>query len=85
MLVSTEFRDGIRPATALCIDDEGPGFPAGSAERIFEPFFTTRAAGTGVGLAVVLRIVEACGGRVEAGSSPSGGARVALVFPAATR
>lgn len=85
VLVSTEFRDGIRPATALCIDDEGSGFPAGSAERIFEPFFTTRAAGTGVGLAVVLRIVEACGGRVEAGSSPSGGARVALVFPAANR
>lgn len=65
---------------ALCVDDEGPGFPNGAVARIFEPFYTTRASGTGVGLAVVRRLVEACGGRVEAQSSPEGGARIALVF-----
>jgi two-component system sensor histidine kinase PilS (NtrC family) len=51
--------------------------------RLFEPFFTTRPAGTGVGLAVVRRVVEACRGRVEATRGPLGGARIALVFPTA--
>lgn len=79
--VSVESREGVNPAVALCIDDEGDGFSINDLGRVFEPFFTTRPAGTGVGLAVVRRLVEACGGQVEISSRRGFGARVALVFP----
>ena len=46
------------------VQDEGPGVPASSKDRIFEPFYTTKTAGTGLGLAYVRRVVEACGGTV---------------------
>jgi signal transduction histidine kinase len=46
------------------VQDEGPGVPPASRDRIFEPFYTTKAAGTGLGLAYVRRVVEACGGTV---------------------
>ena len=53
--------------SSLYVDvcDNGPGVPNEIAEQIFEPFFTTKAQGTGLGLAMVSRIVEAHGGHVE--------------------
>ncbi len=68
-------------SVALIVDDDGPGFPAHQVERILEPFHTTRATGTGIGLAVVRRVVEACRGTIEIGKSPSGGGRFVMVFP----
>jgi len=65
----------------LIVDDAGPGFPAERAERILEPFHTTRATGTGIGLAVVRRVVEACQGTIEIGASAGGGGRFLMVFP----
>jgi two-component system sensor histidine kinase HydH len=56
----------------LDVRDEGPGIPAADLERVFEPFFTTKATGAGLGLAVVKRIVEEHGGRVDVASSPRG-------------
>jgi signal transduction histidine kinase len=66
---------------ALLVDDEGAGFPAEHVERVLEPFHTTRATGTGIGLAVVRRVVEACRGSIEIGESPGGGGRFVMVFP----
>lgn len=40
-------------------------------------------AGTGIGLSIVRRVVEACGGRVEVAASPAGGTRVSFDLPAA--
>jgi signal transduction histidine kinase len=70
-------------AVVLEIEDTGVGIPEEVRGRIFEPFFTTKASGTGLGLAVVKRIVEGLGGTVEVRSAPGAGARVALSFPAA--
>lgn len=67
------------------VDDQGPGIPSTLVSRVFEPFFTTRPAGTGIGLAAVRRIVEACGGTVSIASSDAGGGRVILSFPRTTR
>jgi signal transduction histidine kinase len=48
----------------VVIEDTGPGIPAESRARVFQPFFTTKATGTGLGLAVVKRILERHGGSV---------------------
>jgi signal transduction histidine kinase len=45
--------------------DTGPGIPPADAERVFEPFFTTKPTGTGLGLPMAARIVQAHGGVIE--------------------
>ncbi len=60
-------------ATAVLeVSDEGPGIPAEVGDRIFEPFFSGRPGGTGLGLAVTRRIVEAHGGRISFRSGAAG-------------
>jgi signal transduction histidine kinase len=66
---------------AVVVEDSGPGLPSHIMNRLGEPFTTTRAAGTGIGLAVVRRVLEASLGRLEVSTSGLGGARVALRFP----
>jgi signal transduction histidine kinase len=65
----------------LEIEDSGAGIPEEVRGRIFEPFFTTKASGTGLGLAVVKRIVEGHGGAVSVRSAPGAGTVFALRFP----
>ncbi|MEW6279025.1 MAG: GAF domain-containing sensor histidine kinase [Candidatus Eremiobacterota bacterium] len=52
------------------VEDSGPGVPEEMRERIFEPLITTRRGGTGLGLAVCRRTVDAHGGRIWVESSP---------------
>jgi signal transduction histidine kinase len=63
------------------IRDSGPGIPDEIRHRIFEPFFTTKASGTGLGLAVVKRIVEGHGGEVAVASDPGSGAAFTIRIP----
>jgi GAF domain-containing protein len=72
-------RDG--DAAVVEIEDTGDGIPGEVRERIFEPFFTTKASGTGLGLAVVRRIVEGHGGEIRVRSTPGEGTTFALRFP----
>ena len=63
------------------VEDNGIGMDEETSERAFEPLFTTRARGTGLGLALVDRIVSEHGGTVELESRPNEGTKVQVVLP----
>jgi signal transduction histidine kinase len=65
----------------VTVADDGAGVPGEIADQIFRPFFTTRATGTGLGLAVVQRIVRAHGGALSHQASAGGGATFAMELP----
>lgn len=61
--------------TLIAVADDGPGIDPDRARRIFDPFYTTKERGTGLGLALVHRILEAHGGGIELESAPGRGSR----------
>ena len=65
----------------MAFADNGPGVAPHEARRVFEPFFTTKSRGTGLGLPICRRIVEAHGGAIEFQSQPGRGARVTVSLP----
>jgi signal transduction histidine kinase len=67
----------------LTVSDSGPGIEAGVVARIFDPFFTTKPKGSGLGLAVVHRAVEAHQGATFVESAPGGGAQFVIFLPGA--
>jgi signal transduction histidine kinase len=70
----------------LAVDDDGPGIDPRDRAKIFEPGFTTKGErGSGLGLFLVRTTAAAHGGGVIVGTSPEGGARIALAFPATQR
>ena len=70
-----------RDVVVIEVTDTGRGIPPDQRERVFELFHTTRTGGTGLGLPIVRRIVEAHGGRVVADDNPDGGARFRIYLP----
>ena len=64
------------------LSDNGCGIPEDMLEKVFNPFFTTKDAGTGLGLAVVYRIIEAHGGRIAVRSTPGVGTEISCYLPA---
>jgi PAS domain S-box-containing protein len=82
--ISGEWREEPCPGVTLRIEDEGPGIPAADLEQVFEPFFSRRKGGTGLGLAVAQRFVEAHGGTIGARNREQGGAVFTLFLPATT-
>jgi signal transduction histidine kinase len=81
--------EGRTPVVRITVRDRGPGIPAGEVGRIFQAFYRGRQAlaagvsGSGLGLSLVQRIMEAHGGAVEVESSPGQGSAFSLVLPAA--
>ncbi len=65
------------------VEDNGRGIPPSEVERIFDLFYRGPGSreGTGVGLAIVRRIVDTAGGRVWVDSEPGRGSRFHLVLP----
>lgn len=68
------------PAIDVAVSDNGPGLSEEAQRRIFEPFFTTKSRGTGLGMAISNRIVEAHGGNLRVVPT-TGGACIAMILP----
>ena len=75
---------GSRRAVSLVVSDNGCGMDMETRARLFEPFFTTKklGQGTGLGLAMVQRIVSEAGGRIEVESEPGHGSSITVFLPA---
>lgn len=81
ILLSTRYQQGVRLAVpgsgsrvdlplTLMIQDNGPGIPEDLQPHLFDPFVTTKAGGSGLGLALVAKIVGDHGGVIEFDSAP---------------
>jgi signal transduction histidine kinase len=69
------------PVVLVEVIDNGPGVPADLSDRIFDPFFTTKPQGSGLGLPIVRKIVDAHDGRIDLTSAPGGGTRFRVMLP----
>lgn len=79
LVLSSKSSSNGKTALRILIRDEGPGLTSEQKARIFEPFFTTKKRGTGLGMALCQRIVQAHDGAI-AGTSP-GGAEIEITLP----
>ncbi len=70
-----------QPGVRIDVADSGPGVPAELSESVFRPFVTTKATGSGLGLAVVKRVVDAHRGEVLLRSEPGRGATFSIWLP----
>lgn len=65
----------------ISVRDTGVGLPLEKVEQIFDAFYTTKPHGTGMGLAITRRIIEAHGGRLSAAANPVRGATFQFTLP----
>jgi two-component system, NtrC family, sensor histidine kinase PilS len=73
----------VRGATLeVAVSDTGDGIAAADVSHVFEPFFSTKPEGTGLGLALVHRIVQDHGGEIDVRSAPGLGTTFTLTLPA---
>jgi len=71
------------PAQLLCrIEDSGCGIEAALLPKVFDPYVTTKSGGTGLGLAMSVKIIEEHGGRIDISSTPGQGTTVVVALPA---
>ncbi len=86
VLVRTQWNESSR-RVRLVVRDSGPGFPEHILKRAFEPYVTTKAKGTGLGLAVVKKIADEHGARIDLKNrgpeDEAQGAQVSLSFAVA--
>jgi signal transduction histidine kinase len=69
-----------RQELTVTVLDRGPGIPEEMRRKVFDPFFTSKVQGSGVGLAIARRFVEAVGGRLILQNRPGGGAEARVVL-----
>jgi len=77
--------DAPEPAVVVDVIDDGPGIPAELSDRIFNPFFTTKTTGSGLGLPIVRKIVDAHDGRLDLSSGPAKGTRFRVTLPVSSK
>jgi len=76
----------VRPQPTVIVDvtDDGPGVATELSDRLFDPFFTTKPQGSGLGLPIVRKIVDAHDGRIDFVSKPGHGTRFRVTLPVST-
>jgi signal transduction histidine kinase len=75
-------RTGLGPAHVILeVEDTGLGIPPEIRDKVFSPFFSTKGRGSGLGLAMIKKILDDLGGTVELASVPGIGTRVTLSLP----
>jgi nitrogen-specific signal transduction histidine kinase len=82
IVVQSELDRG-QHVSKISVNDNGPGIAPALRERVFRPFFTSKRSGTGLGLALVQKIIVFHNGRVTIGTSPLGGASLIVTLPVA--
>jgi two-component system sensor histidine kinase HydH len=65
----------------VAVADHGPGMPDETREKAFDAFFTTKHRGTGLGLPIAKRVVEAHGGAIHIDAPPAGGTVISVELP----
>jgi PAS domain S-box-containing protein len=73
--------DRVHHVVRVAVNDNGPGIAEVSRERVFQPFFTSKRNGTGLGLALVQKIIVFHNGRIVVLTSPQGGASLQITLP----
>jgi len=79
---TSEFDDASITRACVTFQDSGQGFDPADVERLFTPFYTTKTRGTGLGLAVARRIIQAHRGDIEVHSQPGIGSRFTVCLEA---
>lgn len=69
---------------SISFNDTGPGMDEGVLKKIFDPFFTTKPEGSGLGLSLCKKYVDAHGGRIEVRSEPGKGTTFTVILPQAS-
>lgn len=77
----TESRDANSKVLRIVLRDNGPGLSSEQRQRVFEPFYTTKSKGTGLGMAIAQRIIEAHGGRIAVADTSGDGAEFVIELP----
>jgi len=77
----TEAEHNGQAAVCVRIEDNGTGLTEEQKRRIFEPFFTTKTRGTGLGMAIAKRIVEAHGGHIAVADGTGRGTAIEVLLP----
>jgi signal transduction histidine kinase len=72
------------PVVVVEIADDGPGVAPDLCDRIFLPFFTTKTKGSGLGLPIVRKIIDAHDGRIDLNSTPGRGTEFRMTLPVST-
>ena len=75
--------DAAQKVSRIVVNDNGAGIAPALREKVFRPFFTMKRTGTGLGLALVQKIIVFHNGRIIAAASPSGGASLQITLPVA--
>ncbi len=73
--------DAAQNVSRIAVTDNGPGIPPELRDRVFRPFFTAKRNGTGLGLALVQKIIVFHNGRVAIAEAPQGGASLQITLP----
>jgi signal transduction histidine kinase len=73
--------DAAQKVSRIVVNDNGTGIAPALREKVFRPFFTMKRTGTGLGLALVQKIIVFHNGRIVAAASPSGGASLQITLP----